>query len=133
PDSPRTRMGTSRSISFSTVSRSARIARLRVRKKSRRRGSRRFLERTARPRGLLLLAGEIGGHVRRVAPKPLQSIEPPAILGKDVKDEIAVVEQDPTAWRSPFDEQRLHFRLRAQDFLNVVGNRDRLSFIRRRR
>src|SRR4051794_15584533 len=97
PDSPRIRIGASRSISFAAVSRSARIARLRVRKKSPRRGSRRLLDCTARPRGLRLLPGIFGGDVRRVAPQPLQSIEAAAILGEDVKDEIAVVEQDPAS------------------------------------
>src|SRR6185436_8890250 len=116
------RMGASRSISFATVSRSARIARLRVRKKSRSRGSRRLLECTARPRGLLLLAAEFRGHVRGVAPQPLQPIEPPAILGEDVEDEVAVVEQDPASRRRSLDQHRLELLLLAQQLLNVVGD-----------
>src|SRR5213593_3595305 len=98
PDSPRMRMLTSWSSTFSTVCRSARIAPLRVRTKSFRE-SRRLLA-AGIPRRLRLL-GEVAGHVRRVAPHPFQAVEAAAILGEDVEDEVAIVEQDPAAGRGP--------------------------------
>src|SRR4051812_44514626 len=108
------RMGASRSISLATVSRSARIARLRVRKKARRRGPRRLLECAAGPGGLRLLAGDARGLVRRVAPEPFQAVEAPGVLGEDVDDEIAVVEEDPPARRCALDQHRLDLLLLAQ-------------------
>src|SRR6266699_2688377 len=120
PDSPRMRMLTSCSRTFSVVCRSARIALLRVRTKSFRRGSRRLLA-AGIPRRLRLL-GEVAGHVRRVAPQALQPVEAAAVFGEDVKDEIAVVEEDPAARRGSFDQQRLHGVVGAELFLHAVGD-----------
>src|SRR5438128_8592059 len=101
-------MLTSRSTTLPAVSRSARIAAFFVRTKSLRRGpvlseaegSRRLAGIARRRRGVVR---ELGGEIRRVTPQALQSIEAPAILGEHVHDEIAVVEQDPTAGRRAFD------------------------------
>src|SRR5215470_5969807 len=96
PDSPRRRMLTSRSTTFATVSRSARMAALFVRTKSLRRGSRRLARIPRRPcltgfpREAGRSLGEFGGDVRRIPPQPLQSVEPPRFLGEDMHDEVAV-------------------------------------------
>src|SRR5438094_8487186 len=98
-------MLTSWSRTFSTVCRSSRIAALRVRMKSFSRGSRRLLA-AGIPRRLLLL-GEVAGHVRRIAPQPFQAVEAAAIFGEDMKDEVPIVEKDPTARRGALHQQRL--------------------------
>src|ERR1700746_3289534 len=102
PDSPRRRTLTSSSTILPAVSRSARIAPLRVRTRSFRRGSRRLLA-AGIPRRYFRLFGEVAGHVRRVAPQPFQAVKASAILGEDVEDEIAVVQEDPAAGRGAFD------------------------------
>src|SRR4051794_6714245 len=120
PDSPRMRRLTSWSRIFSTVCSNARIGALRVRMKSFRTGSRRLLA-AGIPRRLRLF-GEVAGHVRRVAPQPFQAVEAAAVLGEDVEDEVAVVEQDPAAGRGAFDQQRLDRVVRAQLLLHAVGD-----------
>src|SRR5712671_207493 len=104
PDSPRRRRLTLWSRTFSTVCRSVRIEALLVRTKSFRTGSRRFLAADIRRCSFL---AELRGDVRRIAPQPLQAVEAPAILGEDVEDEVAIIEQDPAAGRGAFDEPRL--------------------------
>src|SRR5947207_7420219 len=98
-------MLTSWSRTFSTVSRSVRIEAFFVRTKSFRDVSRRFLA-AGIPRRFCLRCVLLG-HVGRVAPQPFQSIEAPAILSEDVKDEIAEVDQNPAAGGRSFDETRL--------------------------
>src|SRR5258706_10225922 len=113
PDSPRRSRLTSWSTTFSTVSRSARMAAFFVRTKSLRRGSRR-LTRIARRRAFPTpgeakgrLGCEVGRHVRRVTPEPLQPVKPAGFLREDVHDEVAVVEEHPAPGRGSFDEQGL--------------------------
>src|SRR4051794_28543562 len=129
PDSPRRRRLTSWSRTFSAVCRSVRIEALLVRTKSFRTGSRRFL--AADIRRCRFLA-ELRGDVRRITPQPLQPVKPPAILGEDVEDEIAVIEQDPAAGRGAFDEPRLDVIFLAQLVDDAVGNRHGLAFRSRR-
>src|SRR5205807_7393502 len=138
PDSPRRRTLASRSTIFPIVARSARMAAIFVRTKSLRRGSRR-LARIPRRRSLVLALSEamggfreFRGDVRGVAPQPLQAVKPPRLLGEDVHDEVAVVEQYPMAGCRPFDQERLHAVLDAQLLLHVVRDRRRLPFVPRR-
>src|SRR5258706_8395352 len=135
PDSPRRRMLTSRSTTFSSVSRSARMAALRVRTKSLRRGSRR-LARISRRRGVFVAPSEavgsfckFSGDVRRIAPQSLQPVKPPRLLGEDMEDEVAIVEEHPMAGRGPLDEQRLRAVLQTQPLLHVAGDRRRLPLV----
>src|SRR5687767_11534173 len=100
------RMLTSWSRTLAAVSRTLRIAALRVRKKSVSRGLARFLEATA-----VGFSGEVRRHVRRIAPKPLQPVKAADILGEDMHDEIAEVEQHPAARRRSLDQQRFHVQL----------------------
>src|SRR5947199_7140610 len=102
------RMLTSWWRAFPTVCRRARMAALRVRKKRRHCGSRRFLEGIPRPLGPL---GEFRRGVRRVAPEALQTVEAAAVLGEDMHDEVAEIEQDPAAGRRPLHQQRLDVQL----------------------
>src|SRR5437764_228079 len=125
PDSPRRRRLTSWSRTFSTVCRSVRIEALLVRTKSFRTGSRCL--RAADIRRCRFLA-VFGGDVRRIAPQPLQPVKPAAILGEDVEDEVAVVEQDPAAGGGAFDEPRLDAVVLAKLVDDAVCNGDGLAF-----
>src|SRR6266404_9901356 len=98
-------MLTSWSRTFSTVCRSVRIEAFFVRTKSFSAASRCFLA-AGIPRRFDL-GSELLRHIRRIAPQSFQSIEAPAILGEDMKDEVAEVDQDPAAGRRAFHEQRL--------------------------
>src|ERR1051326_2648919 len=125
-------MLTSRSTSFAAVSTSARMARLRVRRRRESAGSRRLFECTARRFDSLLaykFMGEFSGQIRRIAPKSLQAVEAAGVFREDVEDEVAVVEKDPAAGGRPFDEQRLDLHLRPQRLLHRVGDGCRLPFI----
>src|ERR1051325_393612 len=117
PDSPRRRMLTSWSTTFSRVSTSARMAASPVRTALRSL----FAADIARR-----LAGELGGDVRRVAPQPLQPVKPARLLGEDVDDEVAEVDQNPAARHPPLDDQRLDALLGAHLFHEAVGDRLRL-------
>src|SRR6266511_4105672 len=68
------------------------------------------------------LAGELGGDVRRVAPEALQPVKPPRLLGEDVDDDVAEVDQDPAPRRRPLDEQRLELLLGAHLLDDGVGD-----------
>src|SRR3954465_4007825 len=118
PDSPRRRMLTSWSRTFSTVCRSVRIEALLVRTKSFRTGSRCL--RAADIRRCRFLA-ELRRDVRRIPPQPLQPEKAAAILGEDVEDEVAVVEQDPAAGRGPFDQARLDVVILAGVVADAAG------------
>src|ERR1044071_262403 len=121
PDSPRRRMLTSWSTTFSSVSTSARMAASPVRT-----ALRSFFAADIARR----LAGELGGDVRRVAPQPLQPVKPARLLGEDVDDEVAEVDQDPAARRRPLDEERLHALVGAHLLHDAVGDRMRLPLVR---
>src|SRR5437764_686153 len=123
PDSPRRRIETSWSRTFSSVSRRARIAASPVRTTLRRL----FATDIARRFGL---AGELGGDVRRVAPEALQPVKPPRLLGEDVDDDVAEVDQDPAPRRRPLDEKRLELLLGAHFLHDGVGDGVRLAFAR---
>src|SRR5215212_879560 len=110
-------MLTSWSRTFSTVSRTFRIAALRVRNSSRSRGSRSLLEGTR-----FCFAAELRRHVRRIAPEAFESVEPPYILGEDVHDEIAEIDEHPAAGRRALDEQRFHTQLVLQSRHDAVGD-----------
>ena len=71
---------------------------------------------------VLASSREFGGHVRRIAPQPLQPVKAAAILGEDVEDEVAVIEQDPAAGRRAFDEQRLDAIVLAKLVDDAVGD-----------
>src|SRR5579872_2978520 len=104
PDSPTSSTLTSCAATFAAVCRSVRIEAFFVRTKSVSAGSRRrFAAGIPWP---FRLARKFGRHVRRISPEALQPIEPARVLGEDVHDEIAEVDQDPAARRRPFDQQR---------------------------
>src|SRR5712692_5054235 len=126
PDSPSNRMLTSWSRIFSTVCRSVRIDSFFVRTKSFSDGSGGFFA-AGIPRRYCL-SGEFWRDIRRVAPQPFQAVEAPAILGKDVENEIAEVDQDPAAGDRPLDEEWLHAFVLSYLFQDSVGDRLRLSF-----
>src|ERR1043166_2663774 len=123
PDSPRMRMETSWSRTFSSVSRSARMAASPVRM------ALRSLFAADIPRRFRL-AGELAGHVRGVAPQALQAVESARFLGEDVDDEVAEVDEDPAAGRRPLDEQRLDVLLGAHLLDDAVGDGLRLPLAR---
>ena len=91
-----------------------------MRTKSFRADSRRFLA-AGIPRRFCL-CGELRRHIGRVAPQTLQSVKATAVLGEDVKDEIAEVEKDPAAGGRSFDEKRSDFQLLAEFFEHTIGD-----------
>src|ERR1043165_2391493 len=121
PDSPRRRMLTSWSTTFSSVSTSARMAASPVRT-----ALRSFLAADIARR----LAGELGGDVRRVAPQPLQPVKPARLLGEDVDDEVAEIDQDPAPRHRPLDQERLHALLGAHLLHDAVGDGVCLPLVR---
>ena len=76
------------------------------------------------------LAGKLGGDVRRVAPEALQPVKPPRLLGEDVDDDVAEVDEDPAPRRRPLDEQRLELLLGAHLLDDGVGDGVRLPLAR---
>src|SRR5260221_1987987 len=133
PDSPRRSRLTSWPATFSTVSRSVRMAALFVRTKSLSRGSRRFsgIARCctvpAPGKAQSCLRGESFRYVRRVSPEPLQPVEPPRVLGEDVHDEVTIVEEHPATGIGSLDQERLDPVVLSQLLLDGIRNRRRLS------
>jgi len=60
------------------------------------------------------------------SPQAFQAVEAAAVLGENVEDEVAVVEQDPAAGRGPFHEERFDAVILAELVDDAVGNGLRL-------
>src|SRR5260221_13163147 len=133
PDSPRRSRLTSWPATFSTVSRSVRMAALFVRTKSLSRGSRRFsgIARCctvpAPGKAQSCLRGESFRYVRRVSPEPLQPVELPRVHVEDVHDQVTIVEEHPANGIVSLDQKRLYPVSYSIRLLQDIRNRARLS------